>query len=183
MGALHDVSNALTVLLGWADEARQPEASGATREYALAIITDEAQRARELARLMIGASADVEASRVDDTVRRIVLALERERTRKQVHFELALMAGEVRVDGSAFGQIAQNLLLNALSFAPPDSSIYVSTSQEGAEFTLRVRDEGPGVPRVDFRGRFNSKRWKRCGAAPRAGAGDNARWNFGTRPV
>jgi CheY-like chemotaxis protein len=146
LGTLHDVSNALTVLLGWAQEARQPDVSREAREYALALITDEAERARELARRMIGAPTRVEAATLDVTVRRIVERLERERVQRGVHVSLVLDSGAQLWEGSALAQIAQNLLLNALAFAPLSSTVYVATSNDGVTCTLSVRDEGPGVP-------------------------------------
>ena len=55
-GALHDVSNALTVLLGWVTEARAASASPEQLAHALAIIEDRARAARDLARRAIGAA-------------------------------------------------------------------------------------------------------------------------------
>src|SRR5205814_8486430 len=53
-GVLHDVSNALTVLLGWLGEARAPGASAEEMTYALGIVEQRARIARDLARHAIG---------------------------------------------------------------------------------------------------------------------------------
>src|SRR5258708_21242951 len=59
-GALHDVSNALTVLLGWVSEARASRSSMEQLERALSIIEDRARTARDLARRAIGAQATID---------------------------------------------------------------------------------------------------------------------------
>ena len=53
-GVLHDVSNALTVLLGWVGEARAADATPETTAYALTIVEQRARIARDLARHAIG---------------------------------------------------------------------------------------------------------------------------------
>jgi two-component system sensor histidine kinase ChvG len=42
--------------------------------------------------------------------------------------------------------VIENLLDNALSFAPPDSAILLTLENSGRHAVLRVEDEGPGVP-------------------------------------
>src|SRR5450432_881707 len=59
-GALHDISNALTVLLGWVSEARTGRATRADLDRALAIIEDRARSARDLARRAIGSQVVIE---------------------------------------------------------------------------------------------------------------------------
>jgi len=55
LGALHEVSNALTVLLGWVAEARDPSAADEDVKNALRIVEQRARSARDLARRAIGA--------------------------------------------------------------------------------------------------------------------------------
>jgi two-component system sensor histidine kinase ChvG len=43
-------------------------------------------------------------------------------------------------------QACENVLDNALSFAPPGSTVRVSLAREGAEAALRIADQGPGIP-------------------------------------
>jgi hypothetical protein len=59
-GALHDVSNALTVLLGWVTEARTGRGSPEQVNRALAIVEERARTARDLARRAIGAQAVID---------------------------------------------------------------------------------------------------------------------------
>ena len=43
-------------------------------------------------------------------------------------------------------QACENVLDNALSFAPPGSTVKVSVAREGAAAVLQVADQGPGIP-------------------------------------
>src|SRR6185437_570032 len=86
-GALHDVSNALTVLLGWVAEARSGRQSPADLDRALAIIEDRARSARDLARRAIGSQPTPEQAErsVEDVVREVVEALSVEAQRARVN--------------------------------------------------------------------------------------------------
>ena len=63
LGALHEVSNALTVLLGWVAEAREPDATPEEVERALRIIEQRGRAARDLARRAIGAKVPASLGR------------------------------------------------------------------------------------------------------------------------
>ncbi len=52
----------------------------------------------------------------------------------------------VRGDPLLLRQALDNLLRNALDFAPRDSTLSVSASESEAGVTLTVQDEGPGIP-------------------------------------
>lgn len=43
-------------------------------------------------------------------------------------------------------QVTVNLLSNAIKFSPPDATVSVSISETDHDITLRVSDQGPGVP-------------------------------------
>lgn len=44
------------------------------------------------------------------------------------------------------GQVARNLIDNAISFSPPDGSIIVTVKREARHVVFSVADEGPGIP-------------------------------------
>ena len=52
------------------------------------------------------------------------------------------------VQGDAFllRQAIDNLVENAIDFAPADSTVDVSVRQAGGEMVLEIADRGPGVP-------------------------------------
>src|SRR5579885_1885217 len=86
LGALHEVSNALTVLLGWVAEARDPSATREDVQHALRIVEQRARAARDLARRAIGAKiappgdADVDAL-LNEVLESLALEAERAQVR------------------------------------------------------------------------------------------------------
>jgi CheY-like chemotaxis protein len=148
-GALHDVSNALTVLLGWVAEARAGRGSPEQVDRALVIVESRARMARDLARRAIGAQAtfDDREEPLDEVVAEVVEALSVEAQRAQVTIDVQGHTADVRVPlpGDA-SQILTNVLLNALAWSPQGSTIHVEKHADGAVANVFVQDEGPGVP-------------------------------------
>ncbi len=150
-GALHDVSNELTVMLGWIGEARS---AGATRESvddALRIVEQRARAARDLARHAIGASVVVSEEAplgavVEQVIR--VLTVEAQRAGARV---VDVGRGEggsrtARVAGAAdVSQVLTNLVMNALAYAPRGTDVAVSFAAGETQVTIDVVDQGPGV--------------------------------------
>jgi CheY-like chemotaxis protein len=155
LGALHDVSNALTVMLGWIAEARAAEAP-ATREHALAMAEQRARVARDLARRAIGADEcdrDSGAAHegpderaLDALLREVTDALEVESARAGVRIALSPPIPSARVsNASSVAQILTNLLLNALAFSPASSVVTIEAQRRDAAVLIDVQDRGKGV--------------------------------------
>ncbi|HEY8040733.1 MAG TPA: hybrid sensor histidine kinase/response regulator [Polyangiaceae bacterium] len=148
-GALHDVSNALTVLLGWVAEARAGRGSPEQVDRALAIVEERARTARDLARRAIGVHAviDDREEPLDAVVGDVVEALAVEAQRAGVSLVVRSHAQGVRVPlpGDA-SQILTNVLLNALAWAPRGSQVTIETQADGSVAAILVQDQGPGVP-------------------------------------
>jgi CheY-like chemotaxis protein len=146
-GALHDVSNALTVLLGWVAEARAGNAEQAQR--ALSIVEQRARSARDVARRAIGAAAvlDEGEERLDAVIDDVVegLSVEAQRAgvtltvRRPSPIALVSMPGDV-------AQILTNVILNAIAWSPRGASVTVEALVDGALAYVVVQDAGPGVP-------------------------------------
>jgi CheY-like chemotaxis protein len=148
-GALHDVSNALTVLLGWLAEARSHRDAPDRLERALGIVEERARRARDLARRAIGAQSTVDEREdaLDDVIDDVVEALSVEAGHAGVALVVARRTPDVCIPlASDATQILTNLLLNALAWAPRGSRVTVEAHAEAAFVALHVRDQGPGVP-------------------------------------
>jgi CheY-like chemotaxis protein len=148
-GALHDVSNALTVLLGWVTEARTGRGSPEQVNRALAIVEERARTARDLARRAIGAQAviDDREEPLDAVVSEVVEALSVEAQRAGVSLAIKSHAPGVRVAlAGDVSQILTNVLLNALAWAPKGSQVNIEIQADAAVAMVFVQDEGPGVP-------------------------------------
>jgi CheY-like chemotaxis protein len=159
-GSLHDVSNALTVMLGWVDGARAAAAPGTEMARALEVIAAQAHSARTIVRKAIGADVpDEPPRRLDDIVDAVLLGLAPEARNALVALRGALdpAAGEVWIrDSAALMQVLTNLLLNAIAVSPAGAAIDVDGDVDGdGQIVIGVADEGPGVP-VELRARLFS---------------------------
>jgi len=151
LGALHEVSNALTVLLGWVAEARDPSATPDEVRHALRIVEQRGRAARDLARRAIGAKvprsmeADADLGNVLTEVVE-ALSLEAERAQVRIVRRDDALAVACRVPlGDDLSQIVTNLALNALAHSPQGSKLRIVTSSGPREVTVDVEDQGPGV--------------------------------------
>lgn len=147
-GALHDVSNALTVLLGWVAEARVGRTSDEQLNRALAIVEHRARAARDLARRAIGADTEVDdrEEMLDVVIADVVETLSVEAQRADVTVTVACRCPGVRVLLAAdVAQVLTNLLLNALAWAPPHSRVTIEARADASGTVILVHDQGPGV--------------------------------------
>jgi CheY-like chemotaxis protein len=147
-GALHDVSNALTVLLGWISEVKSG-VSPADRDRAMSIIEDRARSARDLARRAIGAhdAVDERERPVGAVVHDVVEALSVEAVRAKVTVQVSGGGAGTRMPLAAdASQVLTNVVMNALAWAPPGSRVTVDVlDDDGSGIALVVTDEGPGI--------------------------------------
>jgi CheY-like chemotaxis protein len=150
-GALHEVSNALTVVLGWLECARE-EMTGANdiARKAIDIATMHGKLGRRVARRAIGAESDAieDEADLEALVRDAVTGVEREALRRGVALVItndpSSRAKIVRSAPSLF-QVMTNLLLNAVALSPEGSTVRVETAANGADVRVSVIDSGPGI--------------------------------------
>jgi CheY-like chemotaxis protein len=161
--ALHEVSNALTVVLGWADAASRAT-DGHAVKTALDIVRSRASQARDIARRAIGASvAPRGPSPAAAVAQDAALGLEVEATRAQVTIDVDVDPGARALEvtsGLSLLQVLTNLLLNAIAFSPAGSTVRLAVSAvpaapvggpvaDGASRApralFRVDDAGPGI--------------------------------------
>ncbi len=146
-GVLHDVSNALTVLLGWVNEARVKGASAEAVDYALTVVEQRARIARDLARHAIGSPRIDEQRSLDAIVDETCSALVVEAQRLNVQLVVRRADVPAQVAGAIdLGQVLTNVVLNALAYAPSGTPVEVVVLVEDERCLLVVTDAGPGVP-------------------------------------
>lgn len=165
-GALHDVANGLTVVLGWLAEASSETATEDNRLAAIRVAADRARAARDIARRAIGAAdAAMRPRPLGETARQTADALAVMAQRANVRIEIDTPADPVEIEhADEWEQVTTNLLLNAIAHAPAGSSVFVELSRAGGDAVAIVRDEGPGVPR-DRRESIFAGDSKRAGGA------------------
>ncbi len=153
-GALHEVSNALTVVSGWIEVALRSPLSPSVQQALVTALT-HARLGHQVARRAIG--AEVEPERELGTIGDVVTVAVR-----AVHPMAESRAVTVRVVGEPEAvcngvhvlapdtglQVLVNLLLNALAFSPRDSVVVVRLRIDPDRVVLEVADEGPGIAAV-----------------------------------
>jgi CheY-like chemotaxis protein len=146
--ALHEVSNTLTVVLGWLDGALSGLAPGAERQ-AIEVALAHARLGYRIARRAIGADvSDLERERPAAAIAHdATLALMHEARRRGVELRFADGSGgaELVSEAASVLQILLNLLLNALAFSPEGSTVTVRLGHQDGYVLFEVEDRGPGI--------------------------------------
>lgn len=166
-GTLHEVSNALTVVLGWVAEARDKLPPGEVRD-ALEIAYSHAHRGHSAARRAIDGRDEAESSArsSESLVTDAVFAASREADKRRVVLRHDEGERDECVDhADAVLQILVNLLLNAIAFSPEDGVVSVSCQSTPGFVVFRITDEGPGVPTVQRSSLFTRGQSMRPGGA------------------
>lgn len=145
-GALHDASNALTVLLGWISEARAKGIPEDQREHALAVIERQARIARSIARRAIGAESAAAEGSADGAINEVLESLSALGQKRGVVFEKRTLPKGTVPRVADFGQVLTNLCLNALAFTPDNTTVSVTAHAETHGVVVLVQDEGEGIP-------------------------------------
>ncbi len=150
--ALHDISNDLTAVAAWLEQARALVPPGHPGNEALVRAALRVSSSLGLAREVLGADpAPSEPPKlVASIVEQVVADLGAEATRAGVTLHLVAHATNATVEPRPLRSALTNLLLNALAFAPRDSTVRVTLREEehahGTQTELHVEDDGPGIP-------------------------------------
>ena len=150
-GALHEVSNALTVVLGWIETAKAANGEPTEVARALAVASSRARQARHIVRRAIGAEVPEDvATSITPVIADAIVGLEPEAARAGVVLRSAIhpsVEGVVIEGAVTVLQILTNLLLNAIEVSPRGGVVTVDAkpSRWGA-VVVGVADEGAGVP-------------------------------------
>lgn len=150
-GVLHEVSNALTVVLGWIDRARDELDGAPSVEDALTIAATRARHARQIVRRAIGADVPDDAPcGAEALLRDAIKGCEPEATRAGVRLDMSIdptLEDAQLMGGSIILQVLTNLLLNAIAVSPPHGMVFLDVTGDAVgHVVFGVTDEGPGVP-------------------------------------
>ncbi len=163
--ALHEVGNALTVILGWLDASGETLRSGIDRRIDPAAALEEAlrgvevaatrvRRAHRIARRAIGAGSP-DAPAVEPLaalVREVTQGLEPTAHQSGVRIVAVIDADAAALDveaGERLIQVLTNLLLNALSVTPRGEEVRVTVSAPPDAVVIVVEDAGSGIAPAD----------------------------------
>jgi CheY-like chemotaxis protein len=145
-GALHEVSNVLTIVLGWLDKAQTHLPPGDARS-ALEVARSHAWLGHRIARRAIGAEVPDDLPRqAREIADHVVRGIQWEATRHGVTVLSHTDAGRILVDApGAAQQVLLNLLLNAVAFSPPGAVVELRQWAAHGDVIFSVKDQGPGI--------------------------------------
>lgn len=150
-GALHDVANALTVVLGWLDLAGRELGEQPTAARSLSIAQGWARHGRGIALRAIGGARSQDHETPDDVgslVREALAAAEPQAEVRGVQLtaELEGDAACLRVRSWPLAlQALTNLVLNAAAFTKPSTTVRVLARSDDRDIVIVVTDQGPGI--------------------------------------
>jgi len=155
--ASHELRSPLANLRGTLEVTlRRPRAVEEYRE-ALSIALTEAERLSRLVNELLMLSRvdahqlalDVHPCDLSDIAHDAVTALAAVAQEKDVHLRIDAQAAALHGDVSRLRQAVDNLLDNALRYAPPGSEVMVRTQRKNGQAVLSVQDAGPGLSPAD----------------------------------
>lgn len=154
-GVAHEINNALTTLSGHSElgpiALQRGDLQRASRSFQA--IEDASERiavcVRQLSRFGTREESETRSISLNDVVESTIrLAQHRLRHVAQLKVELAEALPVCRAAEASVGQIVMNLLLNAADAVAdvPNPRILARTAVEGPWVTIRIIDNGPGIP-------------------------------------
>jgi CheY-like chemotaxis protein len=147
-GALHEVSNALTVVLGWLDVAYSRLEAGPARD-AIDVARTHARLGHGLSRSAIGAETPDSLAQASglSVAESALMGVRPQADQRGVVLDFQLHDSGTALAGNVgpLLQILTNLLLNAIDFSPRAGVVSLGVREEGASLIFSVGDEGPGI--------------------------------------
>jgi two-component system, OmpR family, sensor histidine kinase KdpD len=133
----------------------------ADREALISVVNEEAERLTRLVDNLLDLSrieAGAARPRLDwcdlrDVVARAAAQAKGESESAEIDVALPDDLPLVRADPSQLERVFTNLLENAIKFSPPGAPVRISGGSGASKVTVRVTDQGPGVP-ASIRGRI-----------------------------
>lgn len=175
----HDLRTPLSVILGAASSLKSLEGTldAEGRHELVNTIQEEGERLNrfianllDMTRLESGAiTPKLEACDLSDVVGSALRRASRVLSGHKLTVVLEPNLPLVKLDPVLFEQVLFNLLDNAGKYAPPDTTIEVSSKRIGGQIRIAVSDEGPGIPEGDLERIFD--KFYRVQATDRKNAG------------
>ena len=156
----HDLKTPLAAVLGSAGTLRDlaEKLSAGEKAELLGTIIDESERLNrfianllDMTKLESGAiTPNVAPHDVGEIVGSALRRASRILARHEVELDLAADLPMLELDAVLFEQVLFNILDNAAKYAPAKTTIHIQAWRDGGTVSLRVIDEGGGIPPADI---------------------------------
>jgi two-component system, OmpR family, sensor histidine kinase KdpD len=148
----HDLRSPLTAITTAGSALRGAALSDDERAELVDVIRAESDRLAKLVDDLLDLSrieAGAVTPRVDwcDLHDVVASALAHLRTEHPIEFALPVELPLVSADSAQLERVFSNLLDNAIKFSPPRAPVRISGGANGGRVTVRITDDGPGIPR------------------------------------
>jgi len=167
--AIHETTNALTVILGWIERATETSRDNPNTITALNRAARYARTARDSMRRAIGAYvAEQPPERAGALVDRTAEDLAVEARRASVVLEHSTAndwADRLVAHPHIVWRVLTNLLLNAIAMTPEGGRVQLLVTGDGDRTIFRVCDEGPGIAPEERSRIFDGTTCRRAGGA------------------
>jgi signal transduction histidine kinase len=156
----HELRTPLTAIRGYVEALSEEDTDPDETRSFLAIITRHTHRMERLVGDLLrlarldGGQEILELAACD--IRAVVQSVATDlgptlgARRQQVTIEVARGAEAVRADAAKLHDVLRNLLANASTYAPEQTTIVVTGRLVGGDVEIEVLDEGPGIPEEDL---------------------------------
>jgi two-component system phosphate regulon sensor histidine kinase PhoR len=156
----HELRTPLTAIRGYVEALSDGDTDENERRRFLAIIARHTQRMERLVKdLLRLARLDAGQETIDliacdtrslaETVVADVAPAAAERGQR-IAIAIGPGAETVRADPAKLHDALRNLVANAITYAPEQSTIRIDAAREGNRVALSITDEGPGIPEDDL---------------------------------
>ncbi|MBB6675115.1 HAMP domain-containing histidine kinase [Cohnella nanjingensis] len=154
----HEIQSPLTSIKGFTQALKHKKMDEASRLRLLGIIEEETERLSRLGEDLLQLSSleyehlqlNRQAYRLDEQLRKAVIALEPQWAPKEIRIALALEEIDVVADEDKLFQLWSNLLGNAIKFSETGGEIQLTAIRRGDTATVSVRDNGAGIPESEW---------------------------------
>jgi two-component system phosphate regulon sensor histidine kinase PhoR len=156
----HELRTPLTAVRGYLEALGEPDVTADERQRFLEILTANTRRMERLvrdllrlARLDAGQeSVELVACDPRELLQSVVADLDPSLQARRQSVEVAVATGaeKVTADIGKLHDVLRNLIANASTYAPEDSTIRVGVEREADWVRIAVADQGPGIPEEDL---------------------------------
>ncbi|CAM4467637.1 signal transduction histidine kinase [Paenibacillus endophyticus] len=153
----HEVQSPLTSISGYAIALKQDNIAAQVRTRYLDIIITEAERMSKMSDSLLKLSLlesqsqqmQLASLRLDEQIRRVIVAIQPQWSARSIHFELKLKAVLLTADHHQLNQVWTNILGNSIKFSEDGSTITVEMKSDTKNVTVRISDTGIGISLED----------------------------------
>lgn len=151
-GIAHELNTPLANILGFAELLKSKESANVQNSQDLDKIINSAIFSREVVKKLMFFACEMPQNLgqtdIIPVIRDAINLLDPTFTKNEVKYKVTLPKGVVllKADTIQLTQVIFNLVLNAIYFSPKDGLIKISLEETKNKITLKISDEGPGIP-------------------------------------